>query len=137
MVGMLVMVVGVGGVVGSVGLVCVWLVVIQGQFVDVWVCGYIENYFDVIVFKVQLVQVIVVVCGELFVGGSGVGSLFNLFYVLLQLMFVDKQVVVVLLCICKQQLQSDLDQLNVKLLQDLEVVVEQGLIDCDYQVFKD
>jgi polysaccharide chain length determinant protein (PEP-CTERM system associated) len=123
---------GVGG--GAAGPARARLAAIQGQLADARARGYTEQHPDVIALRSQLASATAAARGEPLSGGSE-GST-NPLYLSLQSMAAERGAQVAALRIRKNQIQSDLDQLNAKLADDPEVAAEQGQIDRDYQVLK-
>ncbi|WP_019516576.1 XrtA system polysaccharide chain length determinant [Sphingomonas sp. Mn802worker] len=123
------------GIAPGVGPARARLAAIQGQLSDAYGRGYTDSHPDVIALKRQLAQAQAAARGEPLTGGSD-GGVANPAYSSLQAMMTDKGSTVAALQARKQQLQSDLDQLNAKLAGDPAVAAEQGDIDRNYDVLK-
>lgn len=110
------------------------LAAIQGQLADARARGYTENHPDIVALKSQLGAAQAAARNEPAGAGGGAN---NPLYLSLKSMQADKQATVAALTSRKNQLQSDLDQLNAKLAGDPAVAAEQSQIENDYQVLKD
>ncbi len=125
----------VAGGAGSAGPARARLFAIQGQLAEAQAKGYTDRHPDIVALRGQLAAAQAAARNEPLMAGGG-GSA-NPLYLSLKSMQAEKQAQVASLTMRKNQLQSDLDQLNAKLAGNPAVAAEQSQIENDYQVLKD
>jgi polysaccharide chain length determinant protein (PEP-CTERM system associated) len=108
---------------------------IQGQLAEARARGWTDNYPDVVALKSQLAAARAAAKNEP-AGATTVGGTPNPMYMSLRSMQADKQATVAALTQQRDQLQSDLAQLNAKLADDPGVAAQQAQIERNYQVMR-
>lgn len=110
------------------------LAAIQGQLAEARARGWTDNHPDVIALKNQLAAAQAAARSEPVIGGAGGAS--NPVYLTLKSMQADRSAQVAALVQRKNQIESDLAQLQAKIAGEPEVAAEQSQIDREYQVLK-
>lgn len=109
---------------------------IQGQLADARAKGWTDQHPDVVALKSQMASAQAAARGEPVTSGASAGSS-NPYYLGLKSMQADKASQVAALNERRNQIESDLAQLQSKMQQDPGVAAEQGEIERQYQVLKD
>ncbi|UYY58700.1 XrtA system polysaccharide chain length determinant [Sphingomonas sp. S2-65] len=109
---------------------------IQGQLADARAKGWTDQHPDVIALKSQMASAQAAARSEPVTSGAAAGTS-NPYYLGLKSMQADKASQVAALNERRNQIESDLAQLQSKMQQDPGVAAEQGEIERQYQVLKD
>ncbi|MGN6374547.1 MAG: XrtA system polysaccharide chain length determinant [Sphingomonas sp.] len=124
---------GANGVTG--GPAAARVAAIEGQLAEARARGWTDNYPDVVALKSQLAAAKAAARHE--PAAASAGGSPNPMYLSLKSMQADKQATVAALTQQRDQLQSDLTQLDAKLADDPGVAAQQAQIERNYQVMKD